>query len=83
MQGCNNLGVMYESGEGVEKDAAQAVFFYRKACDGGHMLGCVYEGMMYSSGQGVVKDEALAAGLYQKACDGGNAEACGKVKPLH
>ena len=82
MRGCNNLGVLYETGAGVEKDAVQAVFFYRKACDGGDMVGCEYLGMMYFSGQGVLRMRA-AAGLYRRACDGGNAEACGLLKPVH
>jgi TPR repeat protein len=71
---------MYETGLGVDKDASQAVFFYRKACDGDNMLGCKYVGMMYSSGQGVTLDAARATAFYRKACDGGNAEACAMLK---
>ena len=40
MLGCNNLGVMYEKGNGVEKNEQKAVQLYKKACDGGEMLGC-------------------------------------------
>jgi hypothetical protein len=81
MRGCNNLGVLYETGAGVEKDTSQAVFFYRKACDGGDMVGCQYLGMMYFTGSGVKIDASQGALLYRKACEGGNADACEKPKP--
>jgi hypothetical protein len=32
----SNLGFMYENGEGVEKDRAQAVSWYRKAAAAGN-----------------------------------------------
>jgi hypothetical protein len=62
-------------------NASQAVFFYRKSCNGGDMVGCKYIGMMYSSGQGVNKDAAQAVAFYRKACDGGDADACATLKP--
>jgi hypothetical protein len=71
---------MYETGLGADKDASQAVFFYRKACDGGDMVGCKYTGMMYSSGQGVKQDAVQATAFYRKACDGGNTDACAMLK---
>ena len=40
MRGCGKLGVMYEKGNGVEKDLGKAAQLYKKACDGGEMLGC-------------------------------------------
>lgn len=40
MVGCKYIGMMYSSGQGVNKDAAQAVAFYRKACDGGDADAC-------------------------------------------
>ena len=40
MRACHNLGVMYEKGNGVEKNEQKAVELYKKACDGGEMLGC-------------------------------------------
>ena len=33
--GCTNLGIMYETGRGVDPDDARAVELYRQGCDGG------------------------------------------------
>ncbi|AHN43052.1 beta-lactamase [Helicobacter pylori oki828] len=30
--GCSNLGVLYQNGEGVEKNLIKAAYFYSKAC---------------------------------------------------
>lgn len=39
-RGCNNLGVLYRDGQGVEKDLAKAAYFYSKACKLGEQLAC-------------------------------------------
>ena len=40
MQGCNDLGTIYQNGEGVTPDNAQARTWYQKACSGGDKDGC-------------------------------------------
>jgi hypothetical protein len=40
MKGCTNLGVDYDSGEGVPMDVVRAAALYKQACDGRHMKGC-------------------------------------------
>ena len=40
MRACFNLGIMYEYGNGVEKDFSKAAELFKKACDGGDMNGC-------------------------------------------
>ena len=47
MRGCHNLGVMYEKGNGVEKDLGKAVQLFKKACDGGDLDGCRNLAIMY------------------------------------
>ena len=37
---CLRLGRLYEKGEGVKADAAQAADFYGRACSGGYPEGC-------------------------------------------
>jgi hypothetical protein len=74
--GCTHLGVMYENGFGIDKDAAQATALYRKACDGGHQQGCTHLGVMYQYGTGVARDGAQAAALYRQGCDGGEPAGC-------
>src|SRR5260370_12019002 len=66
---CNSLGLMYEEGNGAEKDAKRAEELYRRACDGGHANGCTNLGVLYQNGVGVAKDTGRAAKLYQGACD--------------
>ena len=75
-----NLGVRYDNGEGVPKDAAKAAQLYQKACDGGIAGGCFNLGASYSSGQGVLTSGAAAAESYHKAGlaylkDGNKADA--------
>ena len=76
MLGCNELGVMYGTGEGVAKDLARAATLYQRACDGGEMWGCVNLGVMYGTGEGVARDRPRAIDLYQQACDGGQSWGC-------
>jgi TPR repeat protein len=71
--GMNNLGLMYEEGTGVPKDAAEAVRWYRKAADTGDARGMVNLGSMYELGTGVSKDAEEAARWYRKAADLGDA----------
>ncbi len=38
--GCNNLGVLYRDGQGVEKDLIKVAYFYSKACNLNNGKGC-------------------------------------------
>ena len=82
MLGCNNLGVMYDNGNGVEKNEQKAVKLYEKVCYGGEMRGCRNLGVMYEEGDGVEKDLGKAAELFKKACDFGLEEACKEYKKI-
>ena len=69
------LGFLYDKGQGVPKDYAQAASWWRKAADQGN-AGAQYNlGLLYANGQGVPKDYAQAASLYRKAADQGEAAA--------
>ena len=52
----NNLGVMYENGEGVPRDYKEAVRLYRLAAEQGHTKAQHNLGTMYGNGTGVVQD---------------------------
>ena len=65
----NNLGVMYDNGEGVIKDAAEAVKWFRKAAEQGYAYAQNNLGVMYEYGNGVIKDAAEAVKLYRKAAE--------------
>ena len=61
------LGVCYANGQGVAKDMAQAVTWYRKAAEQGFALAQYNLGFCYSHGEGVGKDQVQAARWYRKA----------------
>jgi hypothetical protein len=50
-----NLGVCYEHGKGVHKDAGQTTEWYRKAADLGHVQAQCNLGACYARGEGVCK----------------------------
>jgi|ERR1017187_8580650 TPR repeat protein len=70
------LGVKYANGQGVQKDDAKAVFWFRKAADRGNADAQEKLGEMYESGSGgLAKDDAPAVPWFRKAAEQGNAEA--------
>ena len=69
------LGYYYEMGEGVKKDAREAVRWYRKAAEQGDACAQSNLGTCYREGQGVEKDAREAVRWYRKAAEQGNADA--------
>ena len=55
-----NLGLMYTKGEGVPKDEAEAVKWYRLAAEQGYAKAQGALGAMYALGRGVLKDSVRA-----------------------
>jgi uncharacterized protein len=51
-----NLGKMYDDGDGVLQDYAEALKWYRKAADQGNASAQFNLGKMYDNGQGVPRD---------------------------
>jgi len=80
--GCSNLGVMYETGLGVNQSYTKAASLYKKACNAGDALGCYGLGVMYKKGIGIKKDYTKAIALYKKACKGGYSVACQTLEDL-
>jgi TPR repeat protein len=66
---------MYGNGNGVEKDAVQAVHWYRKAAEQGGAYAQYNLGNKYRWGEGVEKDAVQAVYWYRKAAEQGDAEA--------
>ena len=76
----NHLGAIYEYGLGVPPDEAEAVKWYHKAAEQGHVdaqynLGRIYAGFVFSSGLGAPLKEAEAAKWYRKAAEQGHVDA--------
>ena len=66
---------MYERGQGVSKDDAQAVAWYRKAAEQGNAGAQNNLGLMYKRGRGVAKDDVQAVAWSRKAAEQGDAAA--------
>src|SRR3990167_9421833 len=60
----NNLGVLYEKGQGVERNFVESVAWYRRAADQGHAQAQNNVGVMYEKGLGVKPDAKQAASWY-------------------
>ena len=71
----NNLGALYDNGEGVPEDDVEAVKWYRKAAEQGYALAQFGLGRMYGSGRGVPQDDAEAVRWYRKAAEQGDVLA--------
>jgi len=70
-----NLGLMYDSGQGVSQDYQEAVRWYRLAADQGVARAQSNLATMYYKGQGVPQDYTEAVKWYRRAADQGNALA--------
>jgi TPR repeat protein len=71
----SRLGECYLKGEGVPKDDAQAVTWYRKAAEQGLAEAQFYLGVFYAAGKKVLKDSAQAFKWYRKAAEQGHVMA--------
>jgi TPR repeat protein len=71
----NNLGMMYEQGQGVEQNYAEAANWYRKAAEQGLALAQCNLGFLYAKGNGVEQNTVEAAKLHRQAAEQGCAPA--------
>ena len=78
----NNLGAMYQLGQGVPKDLTQAIAWVRKAAANGDPTAQFSLGVVYENGNGVQKDLAQAIDWYRKAAEQGHPAARAKLGPL-
>lgn len=66
---------MYDRGQGVPQDHAEAVSWCRKAAERGDAMAQSYLGFSYAHGQGVPQDYAEAIRWYRRAADQGYPNA--------
>ena len=66
---------MYQRGEGVTRDARQAVGWYRQAAAQGDAQAQVNLGFIYNHGLEGTRDAQQAVGWYRQAAEQGNAQA--------
>jgi TPR repeat protein len=67
-----NLGAMYDSGDGVPEDDAEAAKWYHQAAEQGQINAQFNLGVMYENGEGVAENPVEAATWYRKAADQGD-----------
>ena len=72
-----NLGLMYDLGEGVPGNEAEAVRWYRLAAEQGYALAQTNLGLMYATGEGVPQNNARAYMWWSVAAAQGNESARG------
>lgn len=72
-----NVGMMYDTGQGVAEDPARAVRLYRQSAERGHPAAQYNLGMMYASGRGIERDASQAKFWLEQAAEQGlqNARA--------
>ncbi|TAN66804.1 MAG: sel1 repeat family protein [Methylobacter sp.] len=61
---------MYDQGQHVTQDYAEAVSWYLKAAEQGNANAQYNLALKYKTGQGVTKDDTKAAYWYRKAAEG-------------
>jgi len=72
-------GEKYFKGQGVSRDYAEALRWYRKAADLGNAAACGRIGVMYYTGDGVRQDYDEALRWLRKSAELGSPEAAGTV----
>ena len=70
-----SLGRLYDRGQGVPQDYAQARQWYEKAAAQGNKIAQTNLGILYANGHGVPQDYVMARQWYEKAAAQGNAAA--------
>jgi TPR repeat protein len=73
---CNNLGVIYERGQGFKQDLEKSTAAYRQACEAGSVAGCGNFCWALAKGRGVRADPVAGLSLCEANCKAGGAHGC-------
>lgn len=76
------VGVMYEKGEGLTLDYAEAAQWYRKSADKGYSPAQYRLGRLYERGLGVDQNRDEAIKLYKKSAKQGSVDARQALKRM-
>ena len=77
----NNLGAMFEEGEGVLQDNKIAIKWYTVSSDQGHATAQYNLGVMYENGKGVLQDYVKAHMWYNISASNGT-DTSGKNRDI-
>ena len=78
-----NLGSLYDKGEGVPQDYAEAAKWFRRAAEQGNAIAQNNLGMLYYEGNGVPQDYAEAVKWFRRAAEQGDANAQFNLGVMH
>jgi TPR repeat protein len=76
---CFNLGVMYDEGVVVKRDAAKAAELWQRACDHQMSMACFNLGIAAQKGDGLAKNAAKARAYFEAACDADYFDGCNNL----
>ena len=80
----NNLGLMYQTGQGTSKDIQKAIYWYEKAVEQGNVKAHVNLGHVFYFARGSVEQNyERAHELYQRASEEGDVEAKYKLGVMY
>lgn len=74
-QAMNNLGVLYDQGQGVEPDTGRALHWFARSAEAGNASGMSNYGRMLEQGRGMEANPAEAARWFDLAARQGQPEA--------
>ena len=74
-QAMNNLGVLYDRGQGVEPDTGRALYWFAQSAKAGHPSGMSNYGRMLEQGRGMPANPGEAARWFDLAARQGQPEA--------
>jgi len=78
-----SLGLLYDTGNQVERNPEQAAYWFTQAADGGVTGACLYLGMKYEFGTGVKQDRTRALHWYRQAALKGWGQAAFMLANLY
>ena len=79
----NNIGSIYESGDGVRMDYAEAGRWYKKGADAGEPIAMIDLGWLYETGHGFARNCPEAVRLYETAVKAGVPAAMNNLGLLY
>ena len=83
MQSCIELGILYSTGESIEKNMKKSRQLFKKACKNRVSRGCYYLGFIYLRGaEGIAKNEKKAMGSFARGCNIGSERSCVQYRLL-
>jgi TPR repeat protein len=78
-----NVGLLYETGQGVERDYGQAASWYKKAAEAKYPPAMMDLALLFENGRGMERDYAQAAAWYKQAAAAKNVDAMNHLGYLY